>query len=77
MSVCTGRGAVATHGPHPAAQQPLPDQLSITALSTVTLRLMAFALPLLAIGAAVDAGQNGWGLLNWLGRSLRLPFDKL
>jgi sterol desaturase/sphingolipid hydroxylase (fatty acid hydroxylase superfamily) len=39
---------------------------SFTVLNTVTLRLMAFGVPLLAVGAAVDAGQNGWGLLNWL-----------
>lgn len=36
----------------------------IVILDTLTLRLMAFALPLLAVGAAVDAGQNGWGLFN-------------
>jgi sterol desaturase/sphingolipid hydroxylase (fatty acid hydroxylase superfamily) len=40
---------------------------SFTVLNTLTLRAMAFAMPLLAVGAAVDAGQNGWGLLNWLG----------
>ena len=39
---------------------------SMTVLNTVTLRLMAFVIPLLAVGAAVDAGQNGWGVLNWL-----------
>ena len=38
----------------------------MTVLNTVTLRLMAFVVPLLAVGAALDAGQNGWGLLNWL-----------
>ena len=38
----------------------------MTIVNTVTLRLMAIAVPLLAVGAAVDAGQNGWGLLNWL-----------
>ncbi len=38
----------------------------MTVVNTVTLRLMAFLLPLLAVGAAVDAGKNGWGLLNWL-----------
>ncbi|WP_299356430.1 sterol desaturase family protein [uncultured Shimia sp.] len=37
---------------------------TITILNTVTMRLMAFALPLLAVGAAMDAGANGWGLLN-------------
>lgn len=37
---------------------------AITILDTVTLRLLALVLPLLAVGAAVDAGQNGWGLFN-------------
>ena len=36
----------------------------VTLLNTVTLRLMAFALPLLAVGAAVDAETQGWGLFN-------------
>lgn len=38
----------------------------ITILNTVALRAMALALPLLAVGAAVDAQAQGWGLLNWL-----------
>lgn len=33
-------------------------------LDTITLRLMALVLPLLAVGAALDAGQRGLGLLN-------------
>ncbi len=33
---------------------------------TLLLRLMALALPLLAIGAAVDAASRGWGLFNIL-----------
>ncbi len=37
---------------------------AIVILDAVTLRLMAFAMPFLAVGAAVDANQNGWGLLN-------------
>ncbi|KPA20776.1 Fatty acid hydroxylase superfamily protein [Shimia sp. SK013] len=42
-------------------------------LNTLTLRLVAVALPLLAIGAALDAQSRGWGLFNqiqlpdWLG----------
>ncbi len=36
----------------------------ITIANTVTLRLMAFALPVLAVGAAVDAQAQGWGLFN-------------
>ncbi len=42
----------------------------IVLLDTLTLRLMAFALPLLAVGAALDAQANGWGLMN----ALDLPF---
>lgn len=41
----------------------------VTILNTVTLRAMAFALPLLAVGAAIDAEQQGWGLFN----SVALP----
>lgn len=42
----------------------------IVILDTALLRLMAIALPLLAVGAAMDAGAMGWGLfnsLNWPG----------
>lgn len=34
---------------------------------TITLRLLAIALPLLAIGAALDAEAHGWGLFNAIG----------
>lgn len=37
---------------------------AITVLNTVMLRALALGLPLLAVGAAVDAAANGWGLLN-------------
>lgn len=40
--------------------------LSITVINAVLLRLMAISLPLLAIGAALDASRNGWGLFNHL-----------
>ncbi len=36
----------------------------ITIANTVLLNALAFALPLLAVGAAIDAGQQGWGLFN-------------
>ena len=36
-----------------------------TILNTLTLRALAFGLPLLAVGAAVDATRNGWGLFNY------------
>ncbi len=39
----------------------------ISILDTVTLNLMAFVLPALAVGAALDAGAQGWGLFNRLG----------
>lgn len=39
----------------------------ITIANTLTLRLMALALPLLAVGAAADAQSQGWGLFNLLG----------
>ena len=37
---------------------------AFTILNTLTLRALAFGLPLLAVGAAVDAGAQGWGLFN-------------
>lgn len=38
----------------------------ITIANTIALRALAFGLPLLAVGAAIDAAQNGWGLFNQL-----------
>jgi hypothetical protein len=38
----------------------------IVVLDTLTLRLLSFALPLLAVGAAIDAEAKGWGLFNRL-----------
>jgi sterol desaturase/sphingolipid hydroxylase (fatty acid hydroxylase superfamily) len=40
--------------------------LAITVLNTVALRGLALLLPLLAIGAAIDAEAQGWGLFNRL-----------
>lgn len=40
--------------------------LAITVLNTAALRGLALLLPLLAIGAALDAKAQGWGLLNRL-----------
>lgn len=42
---------------------------AITILDSATLYLLALLIPLLAVGAAMDAGANGWGLMN----KLRLP----
>lgn len=39
---------------------------SFTVLNTIVLRVMAIGLPLLAVGAAMDASANGWGLFNSL-----------
>jgi sterol desaturase/sphingolipid hydroxylase (fatty acid hydroxylase superfamily) len=39
---------------------------AIVILDTLTLRLIAVVLPLLAVGAALDAQARGWGLLNAL-----------
>jgi len=39
---------------------------AIVVIDTLTLRLVALALPLLAVGAAVDAQSAGWGLFNAL-----------
>ncbi|TDK43888.1 sterol desaturase family protein [Antarcticimicrobium luteum] len=38
----------------------------LTVINTATLRLMALLLPLLAVGAALDAARGGWGLFNAL-----------
>ncbi|MFM2366576.1 MAG: hypothetical protein RIR95_1184 [Pseudomonadota bacterium] len=38
--------------------------LSITVLNTIALRGLALAMPFLAVGAAIDAWRQGWGLLN-------------
>ena len=40
--------------------------IAITVINTLTLRAMAFGLPLLAAGAALDAGARGWGLFNMI-----------
>ncbi len=37
---------------------------AIVILDTITLRILALALPLLAVGAALDAEAQGWGLMN-------------
>ncbi|MES2915515.1 MAG: sterol desaturase family protein [Pseudomonadota bacterium] len=41
-----------------------PTNLAMTVLNTLALRGLAILLPLLAIGAALDAGAQGWGVLN-------------
>jgi sterol desaturase/sphingolipid hydroxylase (fatty acid hydroxylase superfamily) len=39
---------------------------AIVIIDTLTLRALALALPLLAVGAAVDAQAQGWGVMNAL-----------
>lgn len=41
-----------------------PTNLAIVVLGVLTARAMAIFLPLLAVGAALDAEAQGWGLLN-------------
>lgn len=59
-----------TQAPRRALGQPRTRRWAtnwaITIIDTLTLRALAFGLPLLAVGAAVDAGTNGWGLFNAL-----------
>ncbi len=46
--------------------------IALVVLDTLALRAMALVLPLLAVGAAVDAQAQGWGLFNalaWDGRA--------
>lgn len=38
----------------------------LSLLNTFALRLIAFAIPLLAVGAAIDADAQGWGVFNQL-----------
>ena len=47
---------------------------SITIANTLVLRALAVGLPLLAVGAAIDAAQNGWGLFNNIGWPVWLEF---
>ncbi len=43
--------------------------LAISVIDVLALRAVSFAVPLLAVGAAMDAARNGWGLFH----SLNLP----
>ncbi len=40
--------------------------IAITIVNTLALRAVAIGVPLLAVGAALDAAANGWGLFNAL-----------
>ena len=37
---------------------------SLSIIDTVTINIMAFVMPVMAVSAAIDAGNNGWGLFN-------------
>ena len=39
----------------------------LSILDTVTINLMAIVMPVMAVTAAIDAGNLGWGLLNFVG----------
>lgn len=47
---------------------------SITIVNTLILRALTVGLPLLAVGAAIDASSNGWGIFNNVGWPLWLEF---
>ena len=56
--------------PRRALVQPRPRRwftnLALVVIDTLTVRALALALPILAVAAAVDAGQLGFGLFNQL-----------
>jgi sterol desaturase/sphingolipid hydroxylase (fatty acid hydroxylase superfamily) len=62
--------------PHRPRVQPVGHRWitnwAILILDAGALRLLAVLLPLLAVGAAVDAGRMGWGLFNMTGWPLWL-----
>lgn len=63
--------ALEAWAPRRARSQPITSRWTtnwaIIIVDTLALRALAIALPLLAVGAAVDAGNNGWGLFNAIG----------
>ena len=46
----------------------------ILIVDSLALRLVAIVIPLLAVGAAIDAGNKGWGLFNNINLPLWLEF---
>ena len=63
---------VAAEWARPRRKRSLPrarrwtTNIGIVIIDTLTLQLIAIVLPLLAIGAAMDAGARGWGIFNAL-----------
>src|SRR6056297_1187922 len=66
--------AIESYAPRRTRQEPRGRRWitnwGIVILSTLGLRALALAMPLLAVGAALDAQAQGWGLMNRLGLSL-------
>ncbi len=52
--------------PHPARRRRWMTNWAVVVFGTLSLRLMALVMPLLAVGAALDAEARGWGLFNQL-----------
>ena len=51
-----------------------PTHWAITAINALMLRALSFGLPLLAVGAALDASQAGLGLFNHLNWPIWVEF---
>ncbi|MEI4195492.1 sterol desaturase family protein [Roseovarius sp. E0-M6] len=66
--------AIESYAPRRTRQEPRGRRWitnwGIVILSTLALRALALAMPLLAVGAALDAQAQGWGLMNRLDLSL-------
>ena len=66
--------ALETRAPRRALTQSRPTRwttnLAMSLINTLALRALGLILPLLAVGAAIDARNQGWGLFN----ALALPF---
>ncbi|MGV6839695.1 MAG: sterol desaturase family protein [Planktomarina sp.] len=56
--------------PRPRLRQRWITNMAIIVLDSLTLRLLAIVMPFVAVGAAIDAQAQGWGLFHLLG----LPF---
>lgn len=66
LAFFAGLEALAPRRPRSQGPRRRLTNLAVSALDAVTLRLLAIALPALAVGAALDAQMNGFGLLNHL-----------
>lgn len=70
--------ALEAMAPRRARVQPRSERwltnLGMTLLNTLALRALAWGLPMLAVGAALDAEAQGWGLFNLAGLPPVLEF---